>query len=64
MKLTRSKKVWQDLIEASGGVFAKSVSKSLDVLVCADPDSGSSKLVKARALGVKIISEVELEGML
>jgi len=63
-KLTRSKKVWQDLIEASGGVFAKSVSKSLDVLVCADPDSGSSKLVKARALGVKIISEVELEGML
>ena len=34
-----------------------SVKKGLDILVAADPDSGSSKMVKATSFGIKIISE-------
>jgi DNA ligase (NAD+) len=63
-KLSRSKKAWQELIEAAGGKFTNTVSKNLDMLVCADPESGSSKLVKAAKLSVKIIAETDLEGML
>ena len=63
-KLSRSKKVWQELIEAAGGKFTNTVNKNLDMLVCADPESGSSKLVKAAKLSVKIIAEADLEGML
>lgn len=33
-----------------------SVTKDLDILVCEDPDSGSSKLQKAEKYGVKIMS--------
>ena len=62
-KLTRSKKEWQTDIEASGGVWSKSVSKSLDYLVCADPTSGSSKLQKASKMGVTILSEDQLQEM-
>lgn len=35
------------------------VDKNLSILVCADPNSGSSKLVKAKKNGTKIISEAE-----
>ena len=63
-KLSRSKKAWQELIEATGGKFTNTVNKNLDMLVCADPESGSSKMVKAAKLGVKIISEADLESML
>ena len=63
-KLSRPKKAWQELIEAAGGKFTNTVSKNLDMLVCADPESGSSKLVKAAKLSVKIIAETDLEGML
>lgn len=63
-KLNRSKKAWQELIEAAGGKFTNTVNKNLDMLVCADPESGSSKLVKAAKLSVKIIAEADLEGML
>jgi DNA polymerase III subunit epsilon len=34
-----------------------SVSKQTAVLVCADPHSQSGKASKARALGVRVISE-------
>jgi DNA polymerase-3 subunit epsilon len=33
------------------------VSKQTGVLICADPHSQSGKATKARALGVRIISE-------
>jgi len=58
-KLTHFKRKDAEImvIEASGEV--KSVTKGLDYLVCADPNSGSSKLKKATALGTKIISEEE-----
>jgi DNA ligase (NAD+) len=41
-----------------------SVSKDLTILVCADPNSGSSKLQKAKKNGTKIISEIEFMKMI
>jgi DNA ligase (NAD+) len=51
-------------IEACGGEIASSVSKKLNYLVQSDSNSTSSKSKKANELGVKIISEKELEKML
>ncbi len=39
------------------------MTKELQYLVIADPDSTSSKAVKARKLGTKLITEEELERM-
>ena len=51
-------------IENSGHTFISDVKKGLDYLVIADPSSSSSKAVKARKLGIKIISETELYNLL
>lgn len=51
-------------IEEKGGKVAGSVSKNTDYLVTNDATSGSSKNVKAKQLGVPIISEDELIAML
>lgn len=40
------------------------VDKNLNILVCADPNSGSSKLKKAAKYGTKIISEKEFMTMI
>jgi DNA ligase (NAD+) len=45
----------QSIAEVKGAKFSSSVSKNTTHLVCKDPNSGSSKLEKARSLGVKII---------
>lgn len=47
----------QKVVDAGGQI--RSVSKELDFLVIADPKSTSSKAVKARKLGVKLISEAD-----
>ena len=39
------------------------VDKNLNILVCADPNSGSSKLQKAAKLGIKIISVTDFFNM-
>lgn len=44
-------------IEAHGGKIAGSVSKNTDYLIANDTSSNSSKLKKAKQLGVKIIDE-------
>lgn len=47
----------QRLAEQGGLVVAPRVSKSLDILVVADPDSMSGKARKAREVGTRIIAE-------
>ena len=52
------------LAEKAGYEVADGVSKFLDYLVIADPNSTSSKAQKARKLGVKLISEDEFIEMI
>ena len=51
-------------IRAAGGTPKSSVSKKLDYLVCNTPDAATSKLKRARTLGIPIISEEELIEMM
>ncbi len=53
----------EKLIKQSGGVIA-SVSKNLTFLVTNEVDGTSSKFIKAKALGIPIINEHELQRML
>lgn len=46
----------EDIIISKGGKIGSSVSKNTTHLVCKDPDSGSSKLEKAKLMGIKLIS--------
>jgi DNA ligase (NAD+) len=48
------------LVEAKGGRALASVTKDLQYLVIADLDSTSSKAVKAKKLGTKLITEEQL----
>lgn len=52
------------LAEQAGLVPKTGVSKGLDLLVIADPDSMSGKAKKARDYGVRIIAEREFWGMI
>jgi len=61
-KMSRPRAELESKVSANGGTVA-SVSKNLDYLVIADPSSTSSKAVKARKLGVTLISEDEFMGM-
>lgn len=47
----------QELAEAAGMVVAPRVTKKLDMLVVADPDSLSGKARKAREYGIRIVAE-------
>ncbi len=52
----------KQLIEANGGKVASAVSRQTDYLL-AGSDSGG-KLAKAQALGIKVIGEADLQGLL
>lgn len=52
------------LAEEAGLISKTSVSKGLDLLVIADPDSMSGKAKKAREYGVRIIAEREFWGLI
>ena len=58
--LSKSKEHFKTLIESVGHGYTDTFSKSTTHLVAADPDSGSSKLEKAKKAGTKVISEDEL----
>lgn len=58
--LSRPRKEVEDMIKSAGGRTGSSVSKTTSVLVTNETDSTSSKMVKAKSLGVKIWSEETL----
>lgn len=47
----------EQMVVEAGGEVKSSVGKGLTILVLADPESQSSKAVKARSLGTKLINE-------
>ncbi|HEY9053653.1 MAG TPA: helix-hairpin-helix domain-containing protein, partial [Rectinemataceae bacterium] len=53
----------ESLIRSLGGIAKQSVTADLDYLVTNDPGSGSSKNLKARALGVAVITEKEFRAL-
>ncbi|HET7510218.1 MAG TPA: exonuclease domain-containing protein, partial [Solirubrobacterales bacterium] len=52
------------LAEEAGMVVAPRVTKKLDMLVVADPDSASGKAAKAREYGIRIVAEAAFWPML
>ena len=53
---------WSDLkayIEARGGFLRSAVSGKTDYLICNDPDLSTTKAIKARELGIPLITEEE-----
>ena len=63
-KMPKKRNEYEAMIISKGGIVAGSVSKNTDYLVIADVSSTSSKAVKARKLGTKLISPEELEELL
>lgn len=60
----KKKNDYKQPLEDAGYELVDKVGKELTYLVLADPDSTSSKAVKARKYGVKLITEGELEGLI
>ena len=58
------RKALEALVSSKGHTPASSVNKNLDYLVTSDPESTSSKMVKARKLGVIILGEDEFFQMM
>ena len=58
-KFSQPRSYYEELITSRGGKLAGSVSKKTDYLLTDDPNSGSSKAVKARELGIPVLSEAE-----
>lgn len=53
-----------DLTRQAGGQIKDSMTKGVTYLVCASPDSTSSKTIKAKRYGIKCISEEDWQKML
>ena len=58
-KFCKPRSYYEELITSKGGKLAGSVSKKTDYLLTDNPDSGSSKAVKAKSLGIPVLSEEE-----
>lgn len=58
-KFSKPRSYYEELITSNGGKLAGSVSKKTDYLLTDNPDSGSSKAVKAKSLGIPVLSEEE-----
>lgn len=62
--LSKSRSVIEKNLKNNGAKIQKSVSIKTDFLVCNEESSSSSKFKKAYELGIKIISEKELEELI
>lgn len=60
--LSKPRQHFEKLVETAGGTIASGVSKKLDYLVAGE--APGSKLEKANALGIPVLSEAELIAML
>lgn len=60
--LSRTREEYIKLIESQGGEFASSVTKKVTHLVAASPDEHTTKLDKARAMGIMVVGESFLSG--
>lgn len=60
----KPRKELQMLVEENGGVVKSGVAKGLSYLVSDDKDSTSSKMVKAKSLGITLISSEEFLKMI
>ena len=60
----KPRKELQMLVEENGGIVKSGVSKGLNYLVSDDKDSSSSKMVKAKSLGITLISSSEFLEMI
>ena len=63
-KLPLPRKVYEEAIEKAGHKFSGAISKNTNYLVTDDPSGNSSKLKKARELGIEIINEDALRAIL
>src|SRR5207237_242606 len=61
---SRSRAELVHLVESNGGRVLSSVTKETTYLVIADPESTSTKAVKARKLGTKLITEEDLVALI
>ena len=52
-------KDWEAAVEAAGGKVSGSVSSKTTLVVAADPHESSTKITKAKDLGIKVISMTE-----
>jgi DNA ligase (NAD+) len=57
-------KISEEVVVSRGGKIGSSVSKNTTHLICKDPNSGSSKLEKAKSLGIKIMTLEDLNTLL
>lgn len=62
--MSQSRSVLQKMAQDAGAQTPSSVNSKVTHLVCADPESGSSKLKKAEKMGIEIISEEEFMRLL
>lgn len=57
-ELTHPRTVYQKIIEMNGGEFKSTVSKNINYLI-SNKSRASTKMIKAREMGVEIINESE-----
>jgi DNA ligase (NAD+) len=61
--LGRPRKELEQLVESKGGTLLSGVTKDLQFLVMADPESGSSKAEKAKKYGTQCLDEAQFMAM-